>query len=180
MECAPENLHALSQAVILYTIFRARFQQVVTVETARALGRWDISSMEDTATGSTPVRKATHGMATGRKWGFIGAGKMATALIRGMLRTRGGRAADLVASDPLAAARTALAAETGIEVFEANPPVVERSDVLVLAVKPRAMREVLPELRPLVGPGHLVISIAAGVPIATLVEGLGRIAGSSG
>ena len=72
-----------------------------------------------------------------------------------------------------APARSALAAETGIAVFETNPPVVERSDVLVLAVKPQAMPQLLAEIRPLVGPGHLVISIAAGVSIATLSEGLG-------
>lgn len=111
--------------------------------------------------------------ATRRRWGFIGAGKMATALIRGILRTGVAEPPDLTACDPLASARSALAAETGINVFEFNSPVAERSDVLILAVKPQVMNEVLAELRPLLKPGHLVISIAAGVSIATIVQGLG-------
>ena len=76
-------------------------------------------------------------------------------------------------SDPLANARNILTAETGISVFDSNPPVVERSDVLILAVKPRAFRQVLDELRPLVTAEHLVVSIAAGITIASIVEGLG-------
>ena len=108
-----------------------------------------------------------------RRWGFLGGGKMATALIRGMLRAGVADAGGVVASDPHGPARSALAAETGIAVFEANPPVLEHSDVLVLAVKPQVMNQLLLEIRPLVGPGHLVISIAAGISIARLSEGLG-------
>jgi pyrroline-5-carboxylate reductase len=123
---------------------------------------------EESVLGMSPV-----GMSSGRKWGFIGAGKMATALACGILRTGVAEPPDLAASDPLASARTALAAETGIDVFESNQPVVERSRILVLAVKPQAMHEVLVQLRPLVQPGHLVISIAAGVSIETIAHGLG-------
>jgi len=108
-----------------------------------------------------------------RQWGFIGSGKMATALIRGMLRSGVAGTAAITASDPLESARTGLAADTGIRVDEANLPVVERSDVLVLAVKPQVMSQVLAQLRPLVGPRHLVVSIAAGISIAALLEGLG-------
>ena len=97
---------------------------------------------------------------------------MATALVRGMLGAGLARAGDIVASDPLEAARTSLAAETGISVFDANPPVVERSDVLVLAVKPQTMSTALAQLRPTLHDGHLVISVAAGVSIAALCEGL--------
>jgi pyrroline-5-carboxylate reductase len=98
---------------------------------------------------------------------------MATALVRGMLNARVASPPAIVASDPLGPARDALAAETGITVFEANGPVVEHSDVLVLAVKPQSMPEVLSELKPQVSAAQLVISIAAGVPISVLVAGLG-------
>ena len=54
------------------------------------------------------------------RWGFIGAGRMATALIRGMIRAGTADAGVDLASDPLEAARTALAAETGVAVVDSN------------------------------------------------------------
>ena len=119
-----------------------------------------------------PAQRTAAG-AGGKRWGFIGSGKMATALVRGMLGAGLARPGDIVASDPLEVARTLLAAETGITVFDTNPPVVERSDVLVLAVKPQTMATALAQLRPALHGGHLVISVAAGVSIAVLREGLG-------
>jgi pyrroline-5-carboxylate reductase len=114
------------------------------------------------------------GPRTGRPhWGFIGAGKMATALIRGMLHAGLARPGDIIASDPVAAAREGLARETGIEVAEDNRPVAERSEVIVLAVKPQSMPQVLAQLGPAITPRHLTISIAAGITIASLAEGLG-------
>jgi pyrroline-5-carboxylate reductase len=107
------------------------------------------------------------------RWGFIGAGKMATALVRGMLRAGLAGPGAIVASDPHEAARSSLAAEADVAVLDDNAPVVERSDVLVLAVKPQVMGRVLEELRPLVGPSHLVISIAAGVPLQAMEGRLG-------
>jgi pyrroline-5-carboxylate reductase len=107
------------------------------------------------------------------RWGFIGSGKMATALIKGMIRARLEPAGSICASDPLPAARTALQSDTGIDIFDSNLDVARRSDVLVLAVKPQSMREVLHELRPAVTAEHLVVSVAAGVTIASIDEGLG-------
>ena len=85
----------------------------------------------------------------------------------------GGRSRDHCRERPARVGAAGLAADTGIHVYEANLPVVERSDVLVLAVKPQTMPQVLAQLRPLVGPRHLVVSIAAGISIAALLEGLG-------
>ena len=109
-----------------------------------------------------------------KNWGFIGAGKMATALVRGMLRSRVARDDAIVASDPLEAVRTLLQAESGIAVFESNLDVMKQSDVVVLAVKPQSMSHVLEELRRAITPEHLVISIAAGITIDSIVAGLGR------
>jgi pyrroline-5-carboxylate reductase len=110
---------------------------------------------------------------TAVRWGFIGAGKMATALIRGMLRAGTARPESVTASDPVEAARAALAGETGIVVAGSNRAVAERADVLVLAVKPQTMAAVLDELRPSVTGDHLVVSIAAGVALATIEAALG-------
>jgi pyrroline-5-carboxylate reductase len=127
-----------------------------------------------TADDST-TRRAGGGVAA-RRWGFIGAGKMATALIQGMIRGKLAEVSEITASDPLATARDALARATGVTVFASNDEVAERSDVLVLAVKPQAMAEVLEQLRPLVTPGHLVVSIAAGISIAAIAAALGTAA----
>ncbi len=113
---------------------------------------------------------------TSRRWGFIGSGKMATALVKGMLRASLAPVEAICASDPLPAARQNLHAETGIAVLDSNREVAARSDVLVLAVKPQNMRQVLDELRPFVTANHLVVSIAAGVTIASIGERLGPAA----
>jgi pyrroline-5-carboxylate reductase len=108
-----------------------------------------------------------------RRWGFIGAGKMATALVKGMLHARISSVDSICASDPLPAARTLLQHETGVTVFESNLDVAGRSDVLVLAVKPQSMSQVLEQLCIAVTPEHLVVSIAAGITIAAIRAGLG-------
>jgi pyrroline-5-carboxylate reductase len=98
---------------------------------------------------------------------------MATALIRGMVRARLAEANRIVASDPLPAARAALAAEAAIRVFDDNLPVLGESDVVILAVKPQSMKDVLTQIRPWITNEHLVVSIAAGVPLTALSDGLG-------
>jgi pyrroline-5-carboxylate reductase len=108
-----------------------------------------------------------------RRWGFIGSGKMATALVKGMIRAGIAPAGAICASDPLADARTLLEAETGVAVFDSNRPVAERSDVLILAVKPQSMRQVLEQLRPALTAEHLVVSVAAGITIASIASVLG-------
>lgn len=105
--------------------------------------------------------------------GFLGAGKMATALAKGWIAAGLLSPAGCRASDPVTAARQAFAAETGGCASASNREVVESSDVLLLAVKPQNMAEVLAEIAPLVGPRHLTISIAAGVILDKLGEALG-------
>jgi pyrroline-5-carboxylate reductase len=107
-----------------------------------------------------------------RRWGFIGSGKMATALIKGMLRAGIAPIEAIRASDPLPAARSLLAAETGVTVHDSNLPVVQHSDVVVLAVKPQSMRAVLENLRSVVTAEHLVVSVAAGITIASIAQDL--------
>ncbi|WP_435009652.1 pyrroline-5-carboxylate reductase [Tundrisphaera lichenicola] len=109
---------------------------------------------------------------SGSRWGFIGAGKMATALIRGMIRV-GITAESILSSDPNPESRALLLRETGVATCDSNAEVVRGSDVIILAVKPQSMAGVLAELRPLITPDHLVMSVAAGVSLATLAEGLG-------
>jgi pyrroline-5-carboxylate reductase len=107
------------------------------------------------------------------RWGFVGSGKMATALVRGMVRAGTASAGSIVASDPNAEARDALAREAGIQAVASNAQVAAASDVIVLAVKPQSMAEVLAELAPYVSERHLIVSIAAGITLSQLQQGLG-------
>jgi pyrroline-5-carboxylate reductase len=95
---------------------------------------------------------------------FIGAGNMARSLIHGLLAA-GVPPQHLRASDPAAGQRDALAA-LNVSAFADNADAVRDAGVVVLAVKPQALRDVLGSL-PLSG-AELVISIAAGVPVSAL------------
>jgi pyrroline-5-carboxylate reductase len=108
------------------------------------------------------------------RFGFIGAGKMATALARGLCAAGMAAPERIVASDVLPAARRQFADETGARSTDSNVEVAKSCDVLVLAVKPQQFGAMLAELAPHVEPKHLVVSIAAGVPIETMAQGLGR------
>jgi pyrroline-5-carboxylate reductase len=105
--------------------------------------------------------------------GFLGAGRMATALARGWLNASLVRASDLRASDPVPAARQAFTAQTGCPAGSDNAAVVEASDVVVLAVKPQSMSGLVAEVRPLLR-SPLVVSIAAGISLNQLQAGLGE------
>jgi pyrroline-5-carboxylate reductase len=105
--------------------------------------------------------------------GFLGAGRMATALAKGLVSARFTSADAILASDPLPAACEAFSRATGGRAVGSNVEVVRGADVLLLAVKPGHVAEVLAEIRSEVQPRHLVISIAAGVPLKTLGNSLG-------
>jgi pyrroline-5-carboxylate reductase len=105
--------------------------------------------------------------------GFLGAGKMATALARGWIAAGLLTPARCRASDPVAAAREAFADGTGGTVGSDNDAVVEASELIVLAVKPQNMTQLLAEIAPAIGPRHLVVSIAAGVTLGQLTAALG-------
>jgi pyrroline-5-carboxylate reductase len=105
--------------------------------------------------------------------GFIGAGRMATALGKGCIQAGLVPAGSVLASDPVEAARSAFAAQfPGVQVLPSNAAVLAGAETIVLAVKPQMMNEVLAGLRPHAKPQHLFISIAAGVTMSRLAAGL--------
>ena len=104
----------------------------------------------------------------GAATGFIGAGKMAEALMAGMLKAGLARADELIASDISAARRDAVRAALGIETTAENARVFEFARTVVLAVKPQHAGSVLDEAREHVRPHHLIVSIMAGVPTAAI------------
>ena len=112
-------------------------------------------------------------MAAQLKIGFLGAGKMAAALARGFIRAGLVSPKQILASDPSEPARTAFAKETGSPTTAANLDVLQFATVLILAVKPDQAGGVLAAARDQFTDRHLLVSIAAGVPLAKLEAGLG-------
>jgi pyrroline-5-carboxylate reductase len=104
--------------------------------------------------------------------GFIGAGQMATALGQGLVKAGLIEPASVVASDPVPEARDRFAAATGGRIVNNNLSVAALADIIWMAVKPQQMASVLAELRGRLQ-GKLIVSIAAGVRLAQLAEGLG-------
>jgi pyrroline-5-carboxylate reductase len=111
-------------------------------------------------------------MSSGFKIGFLGAGKMATALAKGFIRTGLVAAENVMAGDLSPAAREAFAKETGANVTASNADVARFAQTLVLAVKPAHVDEALSQIRAFFTDQHLLITIAAGVSIKTVTDAL--------
>lgn len=103
---------------------------------------------------------------------MIGAGNMARALIGGLI-ARGHPAQRLVAADPDPEVRATVAREYGIETFEANDRAAADADVVVLAVKPQVIDAVGKSIAPALAAHCVVVSVAAGTPVARLRASLG-------
>ncbi len=102
--------------------------------------------------------------------GFLGAGRMATALARAWLQAGLVTPDRVLASDPAATARSSFLKETAVAARDDNRAVAVNSDVLVLAVKPQSMDALCVEIKSALRPDHLVISIAAGITLRRLQE----------
>lgn len=111
-------------------------------------------------------------MASTLKVGFLGAGKMATALAHGFIKAGLLTANEIIASDPVEGARAAFGKEVGSKTTTSNPEVAKFANVLFLAVKPDQTTAVLADIREHFTSHHLLISIAAGVPLAKLEAAL--------
>ena len=108
-----------------------------------------------------------------KRIGFIGAGNMAGALVKGLLRAGHYTPADVWVSDAVDAQLRRLKRAYKIEGTRDNRALVRGSQTIVLAVKPQVMAQVLDEIRPDATPKKLFISIAAGFPLQRLEQGLG-------
>ena len=111
-------------------------------------------------------------MATQLKIGFLGAGKMAGALAKGFINAKLVKANQLVAADPFDAARKQFSTATGAKTVAANLAVAKTASVLILATKPDQVTAALAEISSAFTKKHLLISIAAGVPVAKLEAAL--------
>jgi len=105
------------------------------------------------------------------KVAFIGGGNMASAIIGGLVARDFPRSGLLVVEID-SNARTRITAAYGVKAIESPAPALAEADVIVLAVKPQAMREVSKSIAPHAGQA-LVVTIAAGIQLADLSRWLG-------
>ncbi|SDF62383.1 pyrroline-5-carboxylate reductase [Lentzea fradiae] len=98
------------------------------------------------------------------KIAVLGAGKIGEALLSGL--AQGGRAAtDLMFTEKHESRARALTEQYGFEAVTV-PGAAERADVLIVAVKPQDIEPLLVELKPVLRPGTLIVSLCAGLPTA--------------
>lgn len=105
---------------------------------------------------------------------FIGGGKMAEALIRGLLDSGGYEPAQIGVGEPDSRRRDALQEGYGVRATGDNLRAISGSEVCLLAVKPQEMASVLEEVGPHLPAGALVISIAAGISTGWILERAGK------
>ncbi len=106
-------------------------------------------------------------MTSSRTIGFIGAGNMAEAMLRGLLRGNDFAPAQISASGPRQERVQELRDKYGINATTDNH-VPASAEIVVLSVKPQIMSRVLDEVGKTISPDAMVISIAAGVPVSAI------------
>lgn len=97
--------------------------------------------------------------------GFIGGGKMGEALINGILRAGLSSSDKIMVSDVDKKRLQILEKEARIKTTQDNKKITSDSDIIILAVKPNMMGTILEELNSEITSKHLIISIAAGIPL---------------
>ncbi|MDD2867569.1 pyrroline-5-carboxylate reductase [Neomegalonema sp.] len=105
------------------------------------------------------AKKTLDGRLAGRSVALLGCGKMGGALLEGWIRAGLDPARAVIYEAHVSPAVERFAA-LGAQVNPAQPP--QDSAAVLLAVKPQSLDEALPGVAPLLGPGRLALSIAAG------------------
>ncbi|MDM7996749.1 MAG: pyrroline-5-carboxylate reductase [Acidobacteriota bacterium] len=102
-------------------------------------------------------------MLSGKVVGMIGAGNMGEVLIRGLIQSGKVKKSDIIASDISQDRLDHMSKTYGIRVTNSNVEVVEKASIVMIAVKPQNIDDLLDELANSSHEGHLFISIAAGI-----------------
>ncbi len=105
------------------------------------------------------------GMLKNRQVGFVGTGNMGEALIQGLLHGHVCKPEQILCSDTRPERLKVLRETYGVKGTSHNIEVVRHSEILILAVKPQIMKQVVSEISKYLDLSKLIISIAAGVPL---------------
>jgi pyrroline-5-carboxylate reductase len=104
---------------------------------------------------------------------FLGAGNMAEAIIKGLLRAGTARPEGIIATGRRPERLEQLQRAYGIRTSQDNLSAAREAEIVVLSVKPQAMDKLVIQVAPALDQRKLIISVAAGVPIAALERRLG-------
>ena len=107
-------------------------------------------------------------MLKNKQVGFVGTGNMGEALIHGLLHRHLRRPEQIFCSDTRPERLKVVREKYGVKGASHNPEVVKQSEIIVLAVKPQIMKEVVEEIAKYLDLNKLIISIAAGVPLEAI------------
>lgn len=104
---------------------------------------------------------------------FIGGGVMGEAIVKSLLRS-GALAPDhITLSEPNTDRRNLVSDRYHVHAYADNADCARNADIVVLSVKPQVMGKVFDDLRGVIKPNALIFSIAAGISIDSMHEGLG-------
>ena len=106
-----------------------------------------------------------------KRIGFIGAGNMATAIIKGLIAQKG--SGSFINVFDVSSEKLDEISKLGVNVFSSSQDVVKNSEIIVLAVKPQNYAEVLEALKDVVSTDKTFVSIAAGISINYVQSALG-------
>ncbi len=107
-------------------------------------------------------------MLKSKKIGMIGTGNMGIALIDGMIRSGVAQAANIICSDTSQEQLSKIKEKYPVQTTTSNIEVIQVSEVVIYAIKPQIMAGVLKETAEYLDMSKLIISIAAGVPLAAI------------
>lgn len=100
-----------------------------------------------------------------KRYGFIGAGNMATAIIKGLIKSNPENTENIFVYD-ISEEKLNLMKEQGVSICKDSSDVVKQSDIIVVAVKPQNYQDALAEIKNEVNDEKIIVSIAAGISIA--------------
>ncbi len=106
------------------------------------------------------------------KIAFIGGGNMGEAILAAMLGKKLAMAKDIAVSDIAEARRQYLAQKYAVGVSANNIETIYGKDVVLLAIKPQTIANVMAEMKGHIKPNQLVVSIIAGARLNKLTDGL--------
>ena len=107
-----------------------------------------------------------------KKIGFIGSGNMGEALISGLVFSKAANPEDIICSDIAVDLLEEIQTKYKVSTTTDNIEVAKKSEIVIYATKPQILGSVLKETAPALDQSKLIISIAAGVPLAAIAAGL--------